>query len=213
VAIVIVVMVGAVNDWQKERQFKKLNEKREDRTVKAMRGGKEMVISVKDVVVGDICLLEPGEIVPVDGVFLRGHNVRCDESGATGESDAIKKFSYQECIEERDRAKEGQKLKKDCFLISGAKVLEGVGEYVVISVGRYSFNGRIMMGESELSHIPLCFKLISTAMRGDAEETPLQLKLNNLAELIAKAGGLSGLLLFIALMIRFFVQLKTDADR
>lgn len=51
------------------------------------------------------------------------------------------------------------------------------------------------------------------AMRGDAEETPLQLKLNNLAELIAKAGGLSGLLLFIALMIRFFVQLKSDPDR
>ena len=50
-------------------------------------------------------------------------------------------------------------------------------------------------------------------MRGDAEETPLQLKLNNLAELIAKAGGLSGLLLFIALMIRFFVQLKSDPDR
>ena len=50
-------------------------------------------------------------------------------------------------------------------------------------------------------------------MRGDAEETPLQLKLNHLAELIAKAGAGSGLLLFIALMIRFFVQLKTDPGR
>ena len=46
-----------------------------------------------------------------------------------------------------------------------------------------------------------------TAMRGDAEHTPLQLKLNKLAELIAKAGSLSGLLLFICLMIRFFTQL------
>ena len=147
VAIIIVVMVGSVNDWQKERQFKKLNEKREDRSVKVIRGGHEMVIDVKDVVVGDVCLLEPGEIVPVDGVFLRGHNVRCDESGATGESDAIKKFSYDECVNERDGLREGQKAKKDCFLISGAKVLEGVGEYVVISVGTNSFNGRIMMGE------------------------------------------------------------------
>jgi Ca2+-transporting ATPase len=147
IAIIIVVMVGSVNDWQKERQFKKLNEKREDRTVKAIRGGNEMVINVRDVVVGDICLLEPGEIVPVDGVFLKGHGVRCDESGATGESDAIKKFPYEECVEERDEAKPGEKLKKDCFLISGAKVLEGVGEYLVISVGSNSFNGRIMMGE------------------------------------------------------------------
>jgi Ca2+-transporting ATPase len=44
-------------------------------------------------------------------------------------------------------------------------------------------------------------------MRGDAEHTPLQLKLNKLAELIAKAGSASGLLLFTALMIRFFTQL------
>lgn len=50
-------------------------------------------------------------------------------------------------------------------------------------------------------------------MRTDSENTPLQLKLNNLAELIAKAGGGAGLLLFIALMIRFFVQLSTDPDR
>ncbi len=148
VAIIIVVMVGSINDWQKERQFKKLNEKREDRSVKVIRGGKEMQVNVKDAVVGDVCLLDPGEIIPVDGVFLRGHNVRCDESGATGESDAIKKFPYQDCINERDGLKQGQKAKKDCFLVSGAKVLEGVGEYVVISVGTNSFNGRIMMGES-----------------------------------------------------------------
>ncbi|ODO10159.1 calcium-translocating P-type ATPase, PMCA-type [Cryptococcus amylolentus CBS 6273] len=196
VAIIIVVMVGSVNDWQKERQFKKLNEKREDRTVKTIRGGKEMLVNAKDIVVGDVCILEPGEILPVDGVFLRGHNVKCDESGATGESDAIKKFTYDDCIEERDNLGPNDKQKRDCFLISGAKVLEGVGEYVVIAVGKTSFNGRIMM-----------------AMRGDAEETPLQLKLNDLAELIAKLGGAAGLLLFTACMIRFFVGLKTDPDR
>lgn len=115
--------------------------------MKVMRNGREEVINTKQVVVGDIAMLEPGEILPVDGVFLRGHNVRCDESGATGESDAIRKFPYDECITERDQAKPGAKLKKDCFLISGAKVLEGVGEYVVTSVGKNSFNGRILMGE------------------------------------------------------------------
>lgn len=153
VAIAIVILVGSINDWQKERQFKKLNEKREDRTVKVIRGGTEMVINVRDVVVGDIALLEPGEIIPVDGVFIRGHNVRCDESGATGESDAIKKFSYQECIDERSTLQPGKSAKRDCFMVSGSKVLEGVGEYVVISVGKNSFNGRILMGRClSLSH-------------------------------------------------------------
>lgn len=51
------------------------------------------------------------------------------------------------------------------------------------------------------------------ALRGDTEETPLQLKLNALAELIAKLGSLAGIILFTALMIRFFVSLATDPGR
>jgi Ca2+-transporting ATPase len=190
VAVMIVVLVGSINDWQKERQFKLLNDKREDRSMKVIRNGQEQVINVRDVVVGDIALVEPGEVVPVDGIFLRGHGVRCDESGATGESDAIKKSTYDECIAERDNLAPGARAKLDCFIISGAKVLEGVGAYVVIAVGTTSFNGRIMM-----------------SMRTDNEETPLQIKLNYLAELIAICGGTAGLILFGSLMIRFFVQL------
>ncbi|KAI0775069.1 calcium-translocating P-type ATPase [Trametes elegans] len=191
VAILIVVMVGSINDWQKERQFQTLNEKKEERGVKVIRDGVEMIIDIKEVVVGDVALVEPGEIVPCDGIFISGHNVKCDESNTTGESDAIKKLSYEDCV--RGEGAEGGGLKHtDCFMISGSKVLEGYGSYVVIAVGTRSFNGRIMM-----------------ALRGDAESTPLQIKLNNLAELIATLGSAAGLILFTALMIRFFVQLGT----
>ncbi|KAF7372104.1 Calcium-transporting ATPase [Mycena venus] len=162
----------------------------EERGVKVMRGGAETVIDIKQVLVGDIALLEPGEIVPCDGVFLNGHNVKCDESGATGESDVIKKVPYDECIALRGSADGVSHT--DCFVVSGSKVLEGVGKYVVIAVGSKSSNGRIMM-----------------ALRGDAGNTPLQIKLNDLAELIAKLGTAAGLLLFTALLIRFLVQLGT----
>lgn len=47
VAVVIVVGVGSLNDWQKEKQFRKLNDKKEDRTVKVIRDGSEKVINVK----------------------------------------------------------------------------------------------------------------------------------------------------------------------
>jgi len=67
-----------------------------------------------------------------------------------------------------------------------------VGSYLVIFVGTKSFNGRIMM-----------------ALRRDSENTPLQLKLNDLAEVIAKAGSIAGGLLFFALLIRFFVEHAT----
>lgn len=90
----------------------------------------------------------------MDGIFLRGHNVRCDESGATGESDAVRKASFEDCwaehnaiLEARARGEEVKDLKKDPFLISGSKVLEGVGAYVAVAVGERSFNGRIMMGK------------------------------------------------------------------
>ncbi|PPR03673.1 hypothetical protein CVT24_007794 [Panaeolus cyanescens] len=189
IAIAIVVIVGSLNDWQKERQFAALNERKEERTVKVIRDGLEKLVDIKDVVVGDIALVEPGEIIPCDGIFISGHNVKCDESGATGESDTIKKITYDEYLA---LSKTGEAKHSDCFMISGSKVLEGVGKYVIVAVGTKSFNGRIMM-----------------ALRGDTENTPLQLKLNNLAELIAKIGSAAGLLLFTALMIRFFVQLGT----
>lgn len=156
------VMVGSLNDWQKERQFRILNDKKEERGVKVIRCGDERVIDVKDLLVGDIALLEPGEIIPCDGVFISGHNVRCDESGATGESDAIKKVSYDDCIALRESAKyaihdahgfDAAHMHTDCFMVSGSKVLEGYGKYVVIAVGQKSFNGRIMMGASS-DHSP-----------------------------------------------------------
>jgi Ca2+-transporting ATPase len=47
IAIVIVVLVGSLNDWQKERQFRALNEKKEDRTVKVIRDGREQQVNIK----------------------------------------------------------------------------------------------------------------------------------------------------------------------
>ncbi|KAH9923745.1 calcium-translocating P-type ATPase [Epithele typhae] len=134
VAIVVVVLVGSLTDWQKERQFRVLNAKKDERTVKVVREGVER-------------LIDPGEIMPCDGVFLSGHNVRCDESGATGESDVIKKMKYEDCLELRktlDHDEKDASPHTDCFLISGSKILEGVGSYVVIAVGPRSFHGRIM---------------------------------------------------------------------
>jgi Ca2+-transporting ATPase len=165
-----------LNDYQKERQFRTLNDKKDERTIKVLRGGMECVIDVRDVVVGDVALLEPGEIVPCDGIFLTGHNVKCDESGATGESDAIKKITFEEWSElkskahrQHDEAPAGHDDKDglahtDCFVVSGSKVQEGVGSYVVVAVGETSFNGRIMMSGL----------FIRSQLRQDSHSQPFQ---------------------------------------
>jgi Ca2+-transporting ATPase len=191
VAIIIVVVVGAANDWQKERQFVKLNKKKDDRTIKVIRSGKTREISVYDVLVGDVVHLEPGDMVPVDGILIEGHGIKCDESSATGESDLLKKTAGDDAF----RAIENhQDLKKiDPFILSGAKISEGVGTFLVTGTGIYSTYGKTLM-----------------SLREESEVTPLQSKLNTLAEYIAKLGGASALLLFVVLLIEFLVGLRTS---
>jgi P-type Ca2+ transporter type 2C len=190
-AIVIVVVVGATNDWQKERQFVKLNQKKEDRKIKVVRSGKTREISVYDVLVGDVVLLEPGDMVPVDGIFIEGHNVKCDESSATGESDLLKKTPADQVF--RAMQNDADVRKMDPFIISGAKVAEGVGSFLVTSTGVNSSYGKIMI-----------------ALREENEVTPLQSKLNVIAEYIAKLGGAAALALFVVLLIKFLAHLHKD---
>ncbi|KAJ5211144.1 ATPase P-type K/Mg/Cd/Cu/Zn/Na/Ca/Na/H-transporter [Penicillium cf. griseofulvum] len=189
VAIIIVVTVGAANDWQKERQFAKLNKKKENRQVKVTRSGRTEEISVHDVLVGDLMLLEPGDMVPVDGILIEGHDVKCDESSATGESDVLRKTPGDEVYRTIEKHEDLKKM--DPFIISGAKVSEGVGTFLVTATGTHATLGRTMMSLQE-----------------EGETTPLQTKLNKLAEYIAKLGLASGLLLFVVLFIKFLVRLK-----
>ena len=188
VAILIVVIVGALNDFQKERQFVKLNKKKEERFVKVIRSGKSQEISVYDVLVGDVMHLEPGDLIPVDGVFIDGHNVRCDESSATGESDILRKTPADDvygAIENHEPLR-----KMDPFILSGAKMSEGVGVFLVTSVGVNSSYGKTLM-----------------SLQDEGQTTPLQSKLNVLAEYIAKLGLAAGLLLFIVSFIEFLARL------
>ncbi|KAG4284413.1 calcium-translocating P-type ATPase, PMCA-type [Fusarium proliferatum] len=188
-AVVIVVVVASHNDWQKEKAFVKLNTKKDDREVKVIRSGKSMLVNVADVVVGDVMNLEPGDLIPADGIFIDGHNVKCDESTVTGESDALKKTPGAKCfVDDPMRTKE-----PDPFIISGSRVLEGMGTFVVTSVGVNSSFGKIMM-----------------SVRTDIESTPLQKKLEGLAVAIAKLGGGASLLMFFILLFRFCASLPGD---
>ncbi|KAI1129012.1 calcium-translocating P-type ATPase [Nemania abortiva] len=192
IAILIVTLVGSLNDWQKERAFFKLNEKKEDREIKVIRSGKSYIINVREILVGDVLHLEPGDLVPVDGILIDGHDLKFDESSATGESDAIKKTPGDQVMASLESGNANTKG-LDPFIISGAKVLEGVGTFVCTSVGVHSSFGKIMM-----------------SVQTDVESTPLQKKLERLAIAIAKIGGSAAVLLFFVLLFRFLAGLSGD---
>ncbi|KAL4970067.1 putative calcium-translocating P-type ATPase(PMCA-type) [Aspergillus stella-maris] len=191
VAIAIVTLVTALNDWQKERQFAKLNKRNNDREVKAIRSGKVVLISIFDITVGDILQVEPGDSVPADGILISGHGIKCDESSATGESDQMKKTDGFEVS--RQIAEGAASKKLDPFMISGSNVLEGVGSYLVTSVGKYSSYGRILMSLQESN-----------------DPTPLQVKLGRLANWIGWLGSSAAIVLFFALLIRFLANLGSN---
>ena len=188
VAIIVVVLVTGLNDYRREKQFVKLNQKKEDRVVKAVRSGRSMMISVFDVMVGDVLHLESGDAIPADGVFINGYGLKCDESSATGESDAMRKTPGMEVS---TRIADGTATSKlDPFIISGSNVLEGVGNYLVTSVGVNSSHGKIMV-----------------SLQTETEDTPLQVKLAGMANWIGYLGSSAAGLLFIILVIRFLAGL------
>ncbi|EPY53190.1 vacuolar calcium transporting P-type ATPase P2 type [Schizosaccharomyces cryophilus OY26] len=193
VAIVIVVTVGGVNDWQKELQFKKLNAKVSNFDVQVLRDGAVQSTSVFKVLTGDILFVEAGNVVPVDGVLIESNNLVLDESAMTGETDATKKVDANVALSRTKPETEYDK-KADPYLISGTTVLEGNGKLLVTAVGVNSFNGRTSM-----------------AMRTEGQVTPLQLRLSRVADAIAKLGGAASVLLFVILLIEFLAHLKSNS--
>ena len=197
VAIVIVVIVSAGNDWQKERQFAKLNAKKEDRHIQVVRSGKTQDISIYDILVGDVVCINQGDLIPADGIIIESNEVKCDESSATGESDQMKKTAGQE-VYDRIVANGGSTTgleKLDPFIISGAKVLEGTGRYLVTAVGQNSSFGKIMMD-----------------LRHESDKTPLQVKLEGFAGGITKFGLGSAVLLLLVLTFKFIAGLADNDD-
>ncbi|XP_033744919.1 plasma membrane calcium-transporting ATPase 2-like isoform X2 [Pecten maximus] len=135
VAVIVVVLVTAFNDWRKEKQFRGLQSKIEhDHQFSVIRGGQDINIPVGEIVVGDICQIKYGDLLPADGVIIQSNDLKIDESSLTGESDHVKKGEV-----------------RDPMLLSGTHVMEGSGKMVVTAVGVNSQTGIIfaLLGASQ----------------------------------------------------------------
>ncbi|KAL6781722.1 FAP10B [Auxenochlorella protothecoides x Auxenochlorella symbiontica] len=142
VAVLVVSLVGAGNDWQKDRQFQKLNSQRDVIEVKVLRGGAQATCLNSEVVVGDVLCLDTGDKIVADGYMIDGHGLVVDEASLTGEAEPIKKGE------------------RDPWMRSGTQVTEGSGRMLVLAVGEQSDWGRTMsMVQVESPDTPLQEKL------------------------------------------------------
>ena len=90
-AIVAVVLITAINDYQQDLKFRDLDEQSKDIRIAVLRGGAEESVSMYELLVGDVVLLSTGDQICADGLVLESKSLELDESSMTGESDLVKK--------------------------------------------------------------------------------------------------------------------------
>ena len=90
IAIIISSLISSLSEYGSEKTFERMEEENNDVLVKVIRNGSLVNVSINDIVVDDICLLESGDKVCADGVLIDG-SVSVDESSLTGETVEVNK--------------------------------------------------------------------------------------------------------------------------
>ena len=194
IAVLVVTLVGSITNWKKENKFHELNDIQNEGTkYKVIRNGNPYDISSDDLLVGDLIFIMVGDILPADLLLIDGNGIKMDESALTGESDALKKEVYDKCIKSLRIAKNTKPPSP--LMLSGTFCIEGTGSAIVIAVGDYSQKGLIR-------------RTVDNAQEN--AKTPLEEKLEDIAEKIGYFGMAAGIITLVALFIRFGVSYVSD---
>ena len=183
-AILLATGIGFFFEYDANKKFDLLNAVSEDTLVKVMRNGHVQEIPRKEVVVGDIVLLETGEEVPADGVLLEAVSLQVNESNLTGEPVVSKTVVEADFDEEATYASNR--------VLRGTTVVDGHAVMQVECVGDATEIGKVARQSTEQSE----------------EQTPLNIQLTRLANLIGKIGftvaGVAFAVFFIKDVILFY---------
>lgn len=176
-AILLATGIGFFFEYDAGKKFDLLNAVNEETLVKVIRNGRVQEIPRKEVVVGDIVLLETGEEVPADGALLEAVSLQVNESNLTGEP-VVSKTTVETDFDEEATYASNQ-------ILRGTTIVDGHGTMCVEAVGDATEIGKVARRSTEQS----------------TEPTPLNIQLTKLANLIGKIGfsvaGLAFLIFFV----------------
>lgn len=134
-AIILATGLAFIFELKADREFEILNKVNDDEPVQVIRGGNVIAIPKKDVVVGDIVILNTGEEIPADGELLEAATLSVDESTLTGEPS---------CAKTTDEAHfDADATFPSDHVLRGTKVMEGHGVMKVYAVGDKTENGKV----------------------------------------------------------------------
>jgi len=181
VAILLATTVAFINEYKANKEFDILNQVNDEVPVKVVREGKFTTVAKKDVVVGDIVLVEAGDEIPADGQVFEAVSLQVNEANLTGESTPVAKVSRSQVEGESEAGTYGRDR-----VLRGTIVVDGRGTVKVTAVG----------DRTEIGHTA------RAAAAETDEETPLNQQLDHLSKLIGVLGLAVATLTDLALVVR-----------
>ena len=183
-AILLATTLGFIFERKADKEFEVLNKVNDDEPVQVYRDGNTTEIPRKEVVVGDIVVLNTGEEVPADGELLEAVSINVDESSLTGEPIAHKTTNPDDFDREATFPSN--------HVMKGTKVMEGHGVMRVLAVGDRTENG----------------KVFEAAQIEDNVKTPLNEQFERLGSLITKVSYLFAILIVAGRLWIYFVNVQ-----
>ena len=165
-AIILATTIGFYFERDAAKKFDVLTALGEESPVKVRRNGTVTEIPRKDVVVGDVIIIEVGDEIPADGRLIASTDLQIDESSLTGEPIISKHVVTDETPSDKEAT-----YPSDTVLRS-TMVMNGNGVAVVTAVGDSTEIGKVARKATEMT----------------AVKTPLNIQLGKLAKLISKIG-------------------------
>ena len=172
--IFLIILMGFVQEYKSEKTLE-LMQKYASLKAKVIRDGIEEIIDRRELVPGDVVLIESGDAVPADGRLLEAYELKVDESVLTGESIPVEKTSE----------KSGE---RNNLVFMGTNVVYGRGKFVVTSTGM----------RTELGKIAKEIRMIKE------EEIPLKRKLSSFAKKLGKVVLIACVFIFLINILREF---------
>ena len=180
IAILLATGLAFYFELRANKAFNLLNQVNDDEPVKVIRNGNAIEVPKKDIVVGDVVILNTGDEIPADGVLLEATMLSVDESSLTGEPICGK------TIIEADFDSEATYPSN--HVLRGTKVMEGHAIFEVLKVGDATENG----------------KVFEEAQIDDSVKTPLNEQLDGLSDLITKLSYFFAAAIIVGRLVHYF---------
>lgn len=182
IAMLLATGLAFVFELKADREFALLNQVNDDEQVQVIRDGNVIPVPRKDVVVGDIVILNTGEEIPADGQLLEAVSLNIDESTLTGEPLCHKTTDPNQFDPEATFPSDQ--------VMRGTRIMEGHGVMKVTAVGDHTENGKVFVA----------------AQIDNSVKTPLTEQLDGLGRLISRITYIIAAAIIVGRVIMFFAH-------